>query len=563
MHSQRSVGQLVAEAKLEREAKSNVKSAHSEDTKIYRQYLAAVNGAVDGPLPLQTHQVVLRACTPHRDAVRAHVGRLLEQDELDWRQVTHPYESRFQKIIENITSAGFNPTIDDYHFVMFQLAAVGHYTGIRKYMRHMGRIGLGPDQQTFGYFLQAIAHRVSLPIPSLERAGIVRNLVNTAIKAIREMVSLRIPPSSANLDLAFRVLSEVYDPQGIAELLQLGYGMDLSYLDSPPIDGGTVSTTPAAEWLPQTLPFSTNALNSLLEPLGRWGQISKMVYVFETLTNPLPVPVKPDNTFDDDDDDFFPIQQEWKPPSALPNTTSFNLLIKHSIAHGHPWLAKHYTMQMIHEEHMGTLRLRDELRKKPSSEVAAPRVAVSGGTLRPIQGFANRFHDIETLKWFIWMCKRAARIKYRSWTFYDQNQSKYDSQPTPTTSDTPDSLEPPPSSSTSPPLPSLRKTFRVSKHLYILKQDIAAITRLRWTAENRLFESVAKQKARMGRRIWKGKNVYMKDEGTRVSVDPEQWKQKVNFMVSKQRVVEPKPRPKKYLGKHFDPVVAAARSQKF
>ena len=566
MHNQRSIGQLIAEAKLEKEAKQKLfESAHSENTKIYGQYLAAVNGAVDDPLPLEIHQAVLRACTPQRDIVRAHVARLLQEDKVGWYQVTHPYESRFHKIIHNIVNAGFNPSTEDYHFIMSQLAAVGNHAGIAKYTHQMRGTGLEPNQQTFGYLLQAIAHRISLSIPSSERPAIVRNLVDTAIQALQEMVDLRIPPSSPNLDLAFRILGEVHDPQAIAEVLRLGYGMDLSYLDSPPVDAAPVPSTPTAEWLQQVFPFSTSALNSLLEILGRSGQISKMVYVFETLTNPLPVPAKPDNTFDDDDDDFVPVQQEWKPPSAEPNTTSFNILIKHSAAR-YPWLAKNYATQLIHEEHMGTLRLRKELREKPLREVVAPRVAVNAETLRPIRGIANRSHDIELLRWIIQVCKTSVRRKYRSWIYYDHTRSKYDPQMTSSTSDTPDPLELPPSSSVplpppSPPKRSSSSTFNVSTHLQILKQDIAALSQLRWTAENRLFDTISSNKARLGRRIWEGKDVYMKDEEDRVIVTQEVWKEKVNFKESA-RVVEPRPKIKKYLGKHFNPVIAAARPLK-
>ena len=571
-HNQPSVLSVVAAAKLERKAKQNPSAelAHSEHTKVYGQYLAAVNGAVENPLPLEIHQAVLRACSPKPHVIRAYVARLLQEDKLDWHRLTHPYKSRFQKVLQNIIIAGFSPSIDDYHVVMSQLAAVGHYAEITKYMRHMNGVGLEPNQQTYGYFLQAIAHLVSLPTSSTDRPIIVRKLVGTAIQAIREMTDRRIPPSSITLDLAFRILSEAHDLQGIAELLRLGYGMDLSYLDSPPVDAA--SATPTAEWLSAVLPFSTNALNSLLETLGRWGQISKMMYVFETLTNPLPAPAKPDNTFDDDDDDFIPVQQEWKPPSARPNTTSFNILIKHCVAHGSPWLAKHYATQLMDEEHMSTLRLRDELRKKPLSEVAAPRVAVTAETLRPIQCFADRNHDVEPLRWIIWISKVSIRRKYRSWTYYDQTQSKYGLQLEPSTSSAPHppSSPPPPltSDTPSPPLPpasrpspSSPKSFNIPRHLQILKQDMVALSQLKWNAENRLFKSMTSRKARMGRRIWKGKDVYMKDEETRVKVDREAWKEKVNFAESK-RAVEPRPRVRKYLGKNFDPVLAKTRSQR-
>ncbi|KAF9649617.1 hypothetical protein BDM02DRAFT_1781621 [Thelephora ganbajun] len=568
MHNQRSLGRVKVDAKMEKEAKLNwsVEAAYSDHTKIYGQYLATINSVEGDPLPLEIHQAVLRACTPPPDDIRAYTARLLQEDKLIWHQLTHPYESRFQKIMQNIVGAGFNPSIEDYHFVMSQFAAVGHYAGIQKYMHHMGRVGLEPNQQTFGFFLQAIAHRVSLPASSSERPTVVRKLVDIAIQALREMVDRRIPPSPMNLDLAFRVLSEVHDPQGLAELLRLGYGMDLSYLDSPPVDTASLPSTSTAESSPGVLPFSTSALNSLLETLGRWGQISKMMYVFEILTNPLPVPGKPDNIFDDDDDDFFPIQQEWKPPSAKPNTTSFNILVKHCVAHGYPALAKHYATQLMHEEHMSTLRLRNELRKKPLSEIAAPHVAVNTGTLRPIQGLANRAHDTELLRWVIWACKLSIRRKYRVWTYYDQTKTKYDPQLASSALDTPTASESPPSSSPSPTSPSLLKrsrspTFNIPTHLWILKQDIAALSDLKWNADNRLFDTITRNKARLGRRIWEGKNVYMKDERERMKVDPEVWKEKVNFRESK-REVGPRPKVKKYLGKYFDPAIAEIGSSK-
>ena len=553
------------DAKLEREARRNwsVQAAYSDHTKVYSQYLAAINDLEGDPLPLETHQAVLRACTPPPSDVRAYTARLLQEEELVWHQLTHPYEFRFQKIIQSIIGAGFNPSIGDYHFIMSQFAAVGHYAGIQKYMQHMSRMGLEPTHRTFSFFLQAIAHRVSLPVSSSERPTIVRKLVDIAIQTLREMIDHRIPPSPMNLDLAFRILGEVHDPQGLAELLMLGYGMDLSYLDSPPIETTSVLSTPATDSSPRIQPFSTNALNSLLETLGRWGQISKMMYAFETLTNPLPVPTKPDNAFDDDDDDFLPIQQEWKPPFVKPNTTSFNILIQYCSAHGYSALAKHYAAQLVHVEHMSTIQLRDELRKKPSNEVASPRVAVNSRTLRPIQALANRDHNIELLRWVIRACKLSVRRKYRAWMYYDYAKSKYDPQLASSTSDVPVTSESSSSSSRSPTSPSFSKppyspNFDVTTHLGILKQDLALLFDLKWHTERILFQAIARNKARLGRRIWEGKNVYMKDRGIRVRVDPKVWKEKVNFKESK-REVKPRPKVKKYLGKHFDPNIANIR----
>ena len=102
----------------------------------------------------------------------------------------------------------------------------------------------------------------------------------------------------------------------------------------------------------------------------------------------------------------------------------------------------------------------------------------------------------------------------------------------------------------------------MNTHLWVLKNDIAALSVLKWKAESRLFDTVNRSKARLGRRVWDRKDVFMRDVEARVMVNPEVWKEKVNFKENK-RKVESRPKvKKKYLGKHFDPVIANIGSSK-
>jgi len=551
-NNQLSLSALKMGVMQEREEKlsQSVETAYSDHAKIFGQYLADVNDAEGRPLPLEVHQAALRTCAPSPDEIRPYMARLMQEDKHMWNKLGHPFESRFRRIINNITDAGFDQSIEDYHFIMSQFAAVGHYVGIQNFTRRMGRKGLEPDQRTYGFLLQAIAHRISLSSPTRAESSIISQLVYVAVQALQEMVGRRMPPSTMNLDLALRILSEVHDLRGLAEFLRLGYGIDLSYLDSPPIDAAPGSSTLTL----RPSPFSTSALNALLEALGRWGEISKMVYAFETLTNPLPVPAKPDNTFDDDDDDFLPIQEVRKPPFAKPNTTSFNTLIKYCVAHGYPALAKHYATQLMREEHMSTIRLREELRHKPLGEVAPPRLAVNVKTLRPIQVLASRNHKVGLLRWVIRVCKLSARRKYRAWTYYDQVGWKYGYEPA---SSTPDTLATPKSSPSPPSSPKTSRSprFNIPTHQRILRHDVATLCDLKRMAQVAMFKTLTGTKARLGRRVWKGKDVYSREKGARVVVDRETWKRTVNFMESKGRWTL-RPRVKRYLGKHFDPVIA-------
>lgn len=537
---------LSAEQEKQEREGSGFRRKHTIHGRIYWKYLEAVNNAGDNPLPLDIHQAALRACSPPPNAVRARAARWLQQRKISWRKLDHPHQSRFRKIMGNIVDAGFKPTIRDYHFVMIQLAAVGHHSEIRKYMQQMDEDGLDPNEQTYGFLLQALAHLVSLSASSPDRPAALRKLVGLLLQTLREMTNRGIPPSSPNLDLTFRVLSEVQDPQGLAELLRFGYGMDLSYLDSPPMDSASAPSISTAGLSPTVLPFSTDGLNSLLHVLGRWGQISKAIYAFETLTNPLRVPAKTDNTFDDDEDDFLPVQQAWKPPSVEPNTTSFNILIRYCSAYNYRWLARHYANQLMMQERKTTLRLQFELRKKPLCEVAAPRMAVNEKTIRPIRALASRSRKIELMVWVVRASKLSIRRKYRSWLFYTQERWRYEPEPAASTSDTSAPPESPSSSSiypippsTNPPHPS---PLDISLHLRLLKQDIATLAQENWKARGRLFRLIGLHKAQLGRRVWRGKDVYLRDRGRRVKVDREMWKRIVTFRRDQRAAVKVKPR---------------------
>ena len=76
---------------------------------------------------------------------------------------------------------------------------------------------------------------------------------------------------------------------------------------------------------------------------------------------------------------------------------------------------------------------------------------------------------------------------------------------------------------------------------------------------------IARKRVRLGRRVWKGKSVYLRHRNARVRVGREMWKKTVNFREDKltrlkerqkPEEVKPKWRWKKYKGKHFDPATA-------
>jgi hypothetical protein len=540
-------------------------------------------------LPLAVHQAVLRKCTSSTIAVRISMAGNLQQKKVSYRKPFHIHEVRFQTVIRNIRAAGYTPSLDDFHFILKHFAAVGHYLGAHGVLNELLELGIKPTHKTFGLCLQSLAHRLSLPYPEWHRPAFVARLSYLCSQLLSDMQKYGVPVTSVNFDLVVRVLREGGEEEGLAKLLKVGYGIDLRYLDRPPLEdvqqealtetttGGTVTEVTeqvrAGSFAVQ--PFSTAVLNTVIDILGRRGNLSQMVSFFETITTPLPfnaVNVNYASSYEDDEDDDYSIplsRPSWEPPYAEPNTTTYNMLVKYAAKGKNYTLAKHYVERMFDAEHFNRRRIRDDLRVKPMSEVVATRIALNRGSLIPVYGMGHRDHNREVMRYVRISCKKALRRKKRDLKYYsglkerlagqvaDGDEPGVVSTETPITtpaensssSDNIESLSPPSSTTFtegdpdfSPvldvdldkvftPLPP--KTFNLDLHLSILRRDISELEELKKRNSNHLHRAVSRNKQRLGRRIWTGKDVYLVSERSRVKVSPENWKTLVNFQYDK------------------------------
>ncbi|KAJ7742405.1 hypothetical protein DFH07DRAFT_964454 [Mycena maculata] len=360
-------------------------------------------------LPLEIHQEVLRKCTPNSRLLRAAATRRIFAGNIP--RVPHIYEGRFQAVVRNMRASGGQPTLDDFHFILEQFAAVGHHFGVMQIYLELTTLGIVPRTKTFGLCLQAIAHRLTLPVAPRDRPrriAVTRRMVSDIVNAMK---IYNIPFTSVNLDLTMRILKETTDMQGFETLMKWGYGIDLRNPDCPPLEYLTSASGTDTQRTPKPQPFSTAALNMTIDTLGRLGDISRMVQAFEVLTTPLPRYSPNARSCDEDDDDDFGVPPEptlaFTPPFANPNTTTYNILMRHVCRAGHAVLARHYLLQAMELDKKVMLDLKNQIGHMPLREVPAPHFAINRGTLLSV--FHDSSHD-KNLGLMRWLHSKFPRI---------------------------------------------------------------------------------------------------------------------------------------------------------
>lgn len=383
-------------------------------------------------LPLEVHQLVLRKCVPLASVIRTASAR--ENRARYYPRAPHAYENRLQTVMKNIRSAGWQAELNDYHFVLEQFAAVGHYVGSRGVLREMTSAGVEPRAKTYSLCLQALAHRLTLPCTEERYTALVGETTKMTRELIRDMHARNVPFTSVNLDLAIRILRETVDEKSFEDLIKFGYGIDLAYPDRLPIEvieqqSGSGSNAASADELePPPLPLqplSTPGLNVVIDMLGRTGRISKMVQAFEVLTQPLTNSCQSSSTslFDEDEDDYSinppSIPEPAYPlPSASPNSTTFQYLITHASRADHAVFARHYLVHAMHLDREENQRLRHELCTLPVDQITPPLLAVNKNMLLPVFGLSNRKKQVELMRWTLRMIKRTLRRKHEDLSWF-------------------------------------------------------------------------------------------------------------------------------------------------
>ncbi|KAG6833767.1 hypothetical protein H0H87_001199 [Tephrocybe sp. NHM501043] len=405
-------------------------------SRVWADYTALLNVMGFDTLPLEIHQQVLRQCTPPSAELRVSTAKRLAAGNAP--SAPHIHEGRFQAIIRNIRASDARPELSDYHFILEQFAAVGHHIGAMHVYKELIGANIMPQPRTFGLCLQAIAHRMQLPVQKQHKEHLSVETRRMMSDLVREMRRLRIAFTSANLDLTMRILKETLDMETFEELMKWGYGIDLSNPDCPPVEFYGAQNLKAdlgmdtqTNRLPRPQVFSTAALNTTIEILGRIGNVSKLVQAFEVLTNPLPRAKEHMFSSFDDDDDFgvaaSPTSPPYIPPHATPNTTSYIMLIRHLCTIGHATLARHYINEAMYYDRQKDGRTKTSI-KKNRSAIPAPKISVNRGTFLPALGLSNRTKNLSLTRWLTRKLPGVLRRKRYNLEYYTKYKEKMEKQ---------------------------------------------------------------------------------------------------------------------------------------
>ena len=514
---------------------------------VWANYTNLLNVMKNDNIPIEIHQQVLRRCTPSSQELRIAMVRRLNARNIP--STPHKHEGRFKAIIRNIRILGVQPSLDDYHFILEQFAAVGHFVGSNHVFQELKRIGHQPSHKTFGLCLQSIAHRLTLPIPKSQRLKLPLQAREMFNKYMVDMRDHNVSLTPINLDMMLRILKETLDLESFESLMRWGYGIDLSNPDRIALEYTT--RTDGEPLIP--FPFTTTALNTTIDMLGRSGNVSKLVQAFEVLTQPLPGANQHSfNAFEEDDDFGVSVNvspsARFPPPHASPNTTTYNMLLRHICRAGHSILARHYILQAIYLDLRTEKILRQAVCKwdkkkhkvvlRPLAQVPAPHFSINRLHLLSAMGEGNVNKDLGLLRWVYTKLPFIIRKKTKDLEQYtslrdDAIQSFIDGSRLPPPSPpsnftTPDLFDLDLGDSTPPEIPQI-KYFNLNLHIRILTRNLFEFKDFARRLEFVLGRTTERVKDRLGRRIWAGKDIYLSTEGRRSNQTRESWRTIVNF----------------------------------
>ena len=538
---------------------------HANPSRVWNAYLELGHAMGFERLPFQVQQQVLRKSVPETEKLRNALARRMQAGNRP--STPHVYESRLQTVISHMRESGRKPELEDYNFVLEQFAAVGHQSGARMVFQELTQvIGVEPSFKTYGLCLQAIAHRLTLPCPYRYQRLMLIEASRMCTELLDDMWHRRIPLTSVNFDLVHRIFKETSDRSTFEKLLRVGYGIDLAYPDRPLLEvqgpgilTGIKDIDDFKSFKP--LPFSTAALNTLIDMLGQTKQVSRMVMAYEVLTAPLPniSDSTPAQWIDDEDDDptFFQFSADGGPrlheyPSAIPNTTTFSLLIRYAAKARHTVFARHYVVQAMIRDREVDAQLRADLSSKPLEEIPSPNFAVNRSTFLPPYGMANRERHNAFLRWCYGQTRVALQRKKDDLAFYTawkQEHMPISNQ----------ELEVVDNDTSHAPKP-IHKPFDIDRHIWLLARDVEELGDLAKRMQDGVRRLSQRVKERLGRRVWQGKNVFLVSENDRVYLGRREWIQRVGFVTPRRQSIH-QPRTESHRSEHIEREQTAMISQ--
>jgi hypothetical protein len=367
------------------------------------------------------------------------------------------------------------------------------------------------------------------------------------------MQSLKIPYTVTTLDLTLRILKETLDQTGFHSLMRWAYGIDLDNPDRIALEYADTYYKQPVDGVPVHRPFlfTTAALNTTIDILGRLGDVSKLVQAFEVLTQPLtPAGQQYFHSFEAGEDDDFGVRADSASSSSIPelpwappNTTTYCMLLRHVCRLGHPILARHYLNQAIALNRETSASLKKKcwrVKGHRLNTILAPHFALCRSMLTPVLGESNRDKNRLLMHWLSTKIPAMLRLMKKDVAYFELKRGPLsDSDSIPGISNIMSRTELDFDNAEARPQQPPLKYFNVNLHIEILKRNILDIEDFSKRLEFVLGRTTQRVKERLGRRVWQGKDIFFRDSPKgRVATTKENWKEVVNFQPRKDDYVE-------------------------
>ncbi|KAF5370072.1 hypothetical protein D9758_001246 [Tetrapyrgos nigripes] len=538
-------------------------SLNEEDVqpgKVWLDYVGLLNSVGYEHLDLSIHQEVLRKCTLYSRKLRDISNHRLRTGH-DPLQILP--ESRFRTIIRNIHASGMKPSIHDYNFVLEQFAAVGHHKGAMQVFEELTKHSI-PQQRSFGFCLQAIAHRLSITINPSKRPPLLVQARAMMSELMGNMQKYSVPFSNINLDFTMRILKETSDLAGFESLLKQGYGIDMAYPDRPALELSGAPSVFGADSVPvEPVQFSVSTLNAVVDMYGSAGNISRMVQAFEVLAVPLPAAQQHFFSSFEDDDDFGVASKSSTAsftPHAQPNSKTLKIMLKHLAKADHFQLMRHYILVALELDRAVDRQTRvNVVTSRGYHHVPSPHFAVDKAMFAACVTKSGVAKRSAFMRWLEARLRVIIRKKKNDLEFYKNHargawrRNKLPSGTPPSEKSGSNAL------STSelkpvqiyfrghrwrvfnvedkvsfhhgpPPRPPPSKPLNLYIHNRHLEKTIKELEGLRERLERIKARKHDRVKDRLGRRVWGRKDIYLSNGGDRRGrVSRQRWREIVNY----------------------------------
>jgi len=333
------------------------------------------------------------------------------------------------------------PTEEDFHFILQQMAAVGHVRGAASVLEEMEATkGVGPSIKTFKHVLRACVYLMESPLPPEVESRVSNEVTTLASQVVQRMQSLNVELDAPIVELMLRIFKEQQNTEACEHILRLACSFDVHRPDRMPeeFEKRLKDADTRQAPLPVPVPITTSMLTTLMKLYGSQGEIPKMITTFEVLTNPYPLPSNlpsPQSDWWDAEDEYdvanpviqTPLKHRpeyvWEPPKSSPNTATLDTIIRYLAWARQRMLCEHYLLLAEEYDKAESVRLRNELSKelkrldsvssmtnpdRLSDETAtlagpgfivAPRFHVTSHMFHPVFVYANQARLTELMRW--------------------------------------------------------------------------------------------------------------------------------------------------------------------